>query len=121
MKNIGKNDELINLLSGDLSLLSSKLYRIDIHNDATLGLVIELYIELLYAKTDKQIKLVFSGIEEYSFYHQQAHYFYNIEQYKFFKEDNHFYISLDPYTEDEVISPEDQDFILSTGIEGYYI
>jgi hypothetical protein len=121
MRLIGTNDELINLLSGDLSLLSSKLYRIDIHNDATLGLLVELYIELLYAKTDKHIKLVFSQIEEYSFYYQEARNFYYVERYKFFQEDNHFYLSLDPYTEDETISPEDQDFILSTAIEGYYI
>ena len=121
MRYINKNGELINTLSGSLSLLSARLYRINIYNDANLGLLIELYIELLYAQTDKQIKLVFSGVEEYSFYHQQAHYFYYVERYKFFNADNRFYISLDPYTEDETISPEDQNFVLSTEVEGYFI
>jgi hypothetical protein len=118
MKSLGKNEELIKVLSDNLSLLSAKLYKIDIYEDSEYGLTIELYLELLYAKTDKFLTLKFTGIEEFSFYHHRTYYFYNIERYKFFKIESGFYISLDPNSEDEVMSSEDQDFILSTNVEG---
>jgi len=119
MKSIGKNDELIRFLSFDFTLLSAKLYRVNIHDDAVLGLTIELYIELLYAKEDNHTKLVFSGVEEFSLYHHQTCYFGNIERYKFFRDKERFYISLDPVNEDEIIAYEDQYFILSNNVEGF--
>ncbi|MET7001557.1 hypothetical protein [Chitinophaga defluvii] len=119
MKSIGKNDELIRFLSFDFTLLSANFYRINIHDDAVLGLTIELYIELLYAKGDNHVKLVFSGIEEFSLYYHHTCYFGNIERYKFFRDKERFYISLDPASEDEIIASEDQDFILSNNVEGF--
>lgn len=122
MEYIGRNNELIQRFSGDLTLLSSKLHKIDIHDDLGKGLVIELYIELLYAKANKFIKLVFWGIEEYLLYYNHAHDFYNIESYKFLNAGNRYYICLDPYLAgDGLISEEDQDFILSAEVEGYFL
>lgn len=122
MECIGKNDQLINALSGDLSLLSSKLYKIDIHSDFNKELIVELYIELLYARENKFMKMVFSGIEEYSLYYNHNHYFYNIESYKFINTGNRYYISLDPYFEkDGLISAKDQDFILSAEVVAYFL
>ncbi|MEC5143657.1 hypothetical protein [Chitinophaga sp. 212800010-3] len=121
MKAINKNRDLIKYLSGEFSLLSSKLYKIDIYNDAKSDLIIDLYLELLYAKGDNRIKLAFTGIEEFSFYHHHSSYFYNVERYKLLEINDRFYLCLDPSEEVENISTEDQNFILSRDVYGFFI
>ncbi|RAJ83329.1 hypothetical protein CLV59_103293 [Chitinophaga dinghuensis] len=118
---IDKNEGLINYLSGKYSLISSKLYRMDIYNDAKSDLIVDLYFELLYTPVNSRIKLTFTEIEEYSFYHHRSNYFYNVERLKFLRKDNFMYLSIDPYDEDQNISIEDRDFILSKNVEGYFI
>lgn len=120
MRSIGKNEELINELSGELNLTSCKIYKIDIY---MLGenLLIEVYIKLLYSKSEDNIKLRFSQVKEYSFIYNSDYTFYNVEIYKFFKVENDVYISFDPIDEDENVSNSDQDYILSKNVEGFFI
>lgn len=118
---IDKNEGLISYLSKEFSLLSSKLYKVDIYNDIKSELVIDLYLELLYTKANNLVRLTFTEIEEFSFYHHRSSYFYNIERYKFFKNDNSIYLCLDPYEEDQIISREDQNFILSGNVSGNFV
>ena len=48
------------------------------------------------------------------------YYFYNVELLKFFEgDDGLFYISFDPSDEVEIISDEDQDFILCRELSAY--
>jgi hypothetical protein len=117
-KYIEKNKALIGHLSGELRLLDGKLKRIDIYH--TTELTIDLYIELFHGKENKGLKLTFKGIKEYSFY-GYLHNFTDIERYKFFESDKGFYLCLDPFSEEEIIAPEDQDFVLSSSVEGYFI
>lgn len=118
-KYIDKNKQLLEYLTGNKSPISGKVKRIDIYY--TTELIIDLYIELLYSKTDKDVKLTFKGIKEYSFYGYLHNFTYYIERYKFFESDKGYYICVDPSSEEEIISPEDQDFILSASVEGYFI
>ena len=118
---IDKNEGLISYLSGKFSLISSKLNRIDIYNDAKSELIVDLYFELLYTPVNNLVKLTFTEIEELSFYHHRSNYFYNVERLKFLKKDNFMYLSIDPYDEDQNISIEDQNFILSNNVVGYFI
>lgn len=118
MKKIGVNEGLIEYLVGEFTLLSSKISRIDMHT-INYALLIDVYIDLLYSKNEKILKLTFTGIEECSLYYKSSYDFYNIERYKFFKSNNYYYISFDPYDEIEEISSDDQNFILSRNVEGY--
>lgn len=61
-----RNKALIQSLTGDLRILDGILKRTDIYR--TTELMIDLYIQLRYSKSDQMIKLTFTGITEYSFY-----------------------------------------------------
>jgi hypothetical protein len=118
MKKIGNGETLINFFTEERSLVSSKVYRIDIFlKDEDLS--IDLYLELLGSKN--RVKISFCGIKEYSFYHHSDYIFYNIETVKFFKSSEGIYISLDPIDERECISDEDKDYIFSNEVEGFII
>lgn len=116
---LGHNNELINSLSGKQSLTSSIMFKLEISNEPG-ELVIEMCFELPYSKNNNLLKLRFSGIEEYSFYYNSEYIFYNVEICKFFLVDEKVYISLDPEDETEVISENDQDFILCSKVEGLF-
>jgi hypothetical protein len=119
MKYIATNEELLNFLSGDKSLISATISRFDIfYADSKLN--IDVYITLLFSKTEKELKLQFQNVQEYCLFHSADHHFYYIEHYKFFKCDKGFYISFDPVEENLEINPEDNDFILSSSIEGHF-
>lgn len=118
MKYLGKNEELLNFITDDFSLISSKLFELDMHKKDG-ELIIDFYFDLLYSKAETKLKLSFEDIEEFSFYYKSDYIFYNVENYKLFKSGSLFYISLDPYNETQEISPNDQDFILSKSIRGY--
>lgn len=120
MELIGLNEDLINKLSNNLTILDSRLSRIDIFEDDGEELIIDIYLNLSYSKP-KKIKIRFRGIEAYSFLYRKDHYFYFVQNLKFFKKDANFYLSMDPINEKEDISLEDQDYILCTSIEGYFI
>lgn len=119
MRYISENDTLFDLLESEVSIVSSQILGINIHLKDFI-LVIEVDIKLLYGKED-HLKLIFSGIKEYSFYHNSDHIFYNIEVYKLLKKGKLFYISFDPYESDlSEISEKDNDLILCENIEGYF-
>ncbi|WP_119081109.1 hypothetical protein [Chitinophaga alhagiae] len=121
MNYIGENELLIDLLATDYTLLSSTMNKIDIQNGNEGRLYIELHFTLLYSEVCRKIMLRFSEIEEFSFYYNQSHYFYNVEEYKLLKVGDSFYLSLDPFADDanNKVSSKDQDFILCGKVEGF--
>lgn len=119
MRQIAKNNELIEALSGELTLLDGRLTRLDIFEDPVLGLVIDVYIVLL--RTREPIQLRFTEIAEYGFYYSKELSFYFIERYKFISSGDDYYLSLDPSDDLEVVNIADQDFIRSKVVEGFYL
>ena len=112
------NDCLLESFSETFNILDATINELKIYTDKK-SLVIELYMKLSYPQ-GIDLKLNFCGIKEYSFYWDENYIFYNVESYKFFKANNLFYISLDPDGEENIISPNDQDFILCEKIEGLF-
>jgi hypothetical protein len=113
-----KNDSLLELLQGNNSLISGKVIEIEIKRKKSL--CVSITIELLYSKQYLWAQLNFIDVREYSFYYNKENGSYNIERYKFFRcNEGGFYLSLDPVSEDEEISDEDQDFVLSSEIAGF--
>ena len=82
-------------------------------------LYIDIDVSLLYAA--RNCRITFVDVQEYLFYHTADRYFYNIERFKFFKSGELFYISLDPFEEDLSVDERDQDFVLSRGVEGFFL
>jgi hypothetical protein len=113
------NDSLLDYFSETLNILDSNIRDIKIYLDGT-HLIIDIYLCLLYPK-GTNLKLNFQGVKEYSFYWNKNHIFYYVESFKLFKTNNLFYISFDPDGEEDVISPNDQDFILCENIEGLFL
>lgn len=118
MRKIGTGATLFNFFSNNRSLSSSQLYRIDVFVKNEI-LAIDLYINLMYSK--EQVKLSFSGIKKYSFYHTSNWIFYDIEIIKFFQNGEGVYICLDPVDESEHISDDDNDYILCDEVEGFIV
>jgi hypothetical protein len=116
MELIGKDEQIIDTFSKQLTILSGQLEKVSIYQ-VNYTLIIDLEIKLLYS--NKDCKLRFIDIKEYYFYYNSDHYFYNIECFKLFRSEDFFYISLDPADESSTINENDQDFILSRSIEGY--
>lgn len=121
MEIIETQDRLLNILSGNLSLVSSRLTKVCIYDEDN-RLCIDVGLELMYnRKGNNKILLKFIGVEEYSFYYSSHRIFYNVEIYKFFKSGELFYVSFDPVDESEVVSDDDQDYIKAKSIEGYFV
>jgi hypothetical protein len=116
MELIGKDEQIIDTFSKQLTILSGQLEKVIIYQ-VNYTLIIDLEIKILYS--NKDCKLRFIDIKEYYFYYNSDHYFYNIESFKLFRSEDFFYISLDPADESSNINENDQDFILSRSIEGY--
>ncbi|HEY4322902.1 MAG TPA: hypothetical protein VGN20_02920 [Mucilaginibacter sp.] len=120
MKYIAKNEDLLSFLSEDKSIIDATITRFDIYN-ADNRLNIDVYITLLYSKSDKELKLRFKDVLQYCMFYTRDHNFYYIERYKLFKCDEGFYVSFDPFDENLEIQSEDNDFILSSEVEGYFL
>ena len=120
MQLIETGDKLINALSYNLSLISSQLYKVCIYNEDNL-LYIDVGVELMYKNENNRILLRFVDVKEYSFYYSSHRIFYNIEAYKFFKSGDLYYASFDPVDESEVIADNDQDYIKSKSVNGYFV
>lgn len=74
----------------------------------------ELSISMtIHLATGGQMSLVFSGVEESSFYHHWKYDYYLINDLKLLKTESAVYISMDPDETSEGISEEDQNFILA--------
>lgn len=119
MEFIGKQENIVDKLQSELTLLSSRIERVNIYvNDHIL--CIDIDVELAYKKNGNKILLKFIDVLEYSFFYRSHRYFYNVEIFKLFKTDNYFYVSFDPLDESENISEDDQDYIKAKNIEGYF-
>ena len=125
MQTIGKNSEVLNYLSGNLSLLDATIskFEISLVEDSLVGdsLNISIYFQLMKrTKTDIKVLLIFKEVIEYSFYHNSKYSFYYVEELKFFETEGKFYFSGDPY-HTEGVSENDNDFIMSRELEGYIL
>ncbi|MCC6287042.1 MAG: hypothetical protein IT249_04090 [Chitinophagaceae bacterium] len=121
MQLLATQEDLVNILHGNLSLISAQILKIVIYVDNDL-VCIDIEIILLYPKKQSNNSLIlkFIDVQEYSLYYLSHRIFYNIEIVKFFKYGSLFYISFDPIDEKEEVDDEDQDFIKAKFIEGYY-
>lgn len=118
MKFLGKDNLLFELLTQELSILSSKITAFNIKTKDDF-FIIEVDINLLYSKGDC-LKLIFSKISKYAFYNNSVDDVYYIEDYKLMKKNNLYYISFDPDSNDLTdVSDDDNDFILCESMEGY--
>ena len=108
---IAENSNVFNFFNEKKSILSSSLIKLEFYDDSKEGLIIRFYLSLVYP-LNKIISLEFYEIIEYSFFLSTG-YPYNIESYKFFENSDGFYISIDPFSEDQVVSEEDNNFILA--------
>jgi hypothetical protein len=123
VKYIGKNEGLLNFLTGEkINILDAEISRFGIYYE-DYQLKIDIYMTLTksHSQNDRELKLQFQNITECCLYHNSDHHFYCITNYKFFKCDKGFYISFDPYEEISEIQPEDNDFIISKEIEGSFL
>ncbi|PWG81174.1 hypothetical protein DDR33_07235 [Pararcticibacter amylolyticus] len=115
-----KNEELFKLLQGEIAILSCKILGFSIYAEDD-ALVVDVDMKLLYLN-DTCFKIRFLDVKEYAFYHNSNYYFYNVEAFKLLKKGSLFYLSFDPDEEEmSQISPKDNDFILSTEIEGHVL
>jgi hypothetical protein len=119
MNFIAENNQVLEVLSNNESLISSELKKISIYYQDN-GLVIDLNISLIYSKKMKNILLQFIEVSEYSLKYTLDNFFYNIEEYKFYEEKGTFYISLDPnYSVNIERDKNDNDYIVSSKIVLY--
>ncbi|GBC62889.1 hypothetical protein DENIS_3873 [Desulfonema ishimotonii] len=120
MKEIGKNIEVLSILSGENSILDAVLKRIIILQEDVLK--VELLLQMRPNSEFDRVLLKFINVSEYCFYYNDETIFYNIERYKFFYDHpNGFYICLDPEEESQKPSDSDQDFIVAQNLVAYSI
>jgi hypothetical protein len=122
MKFIGKDEVLFELLKDvQIRLLDSMIKRINIFTQG----IEELYIEIDFDYSQYQgcyLRLKFSDIKEYSFYHNNTHTFSYVECFKLIKDGEFFYFSFDPEDEFSTVASEtDQDLIVCGSFEGHFI
>jgi hypothetical protein len=124
MKYIERDEALFVLLKeGEIVLRDSSIKRINIFIEEIEGGAgwEGLYIEIDFADPsylNQYLRLRFSGINEFSFYHHYTHNFRYIENFTLLKHENQYYFSFAP--EDErspTISENDQDLILFENFE----
>jgi len=119
-KQIFENDSVIPFFGNEHSLISSEIKAINIHFFEEI-LTIDIDLKLQYSKNDKNFRLRFSDVIEYSFYHNSNYYFYNVVNVKFFKINDLYYLSLDPDESCISKSDNDNDFILGKKLQAFEI
>jgi len=122
MELIGNDEVLFELLkTWEVTIHDSVVKRINIFIEETNGLHIEIDFDDAKYKGN-YLRLRFSGIKEYSFYHNNTYHFYNVESFKLIKDGEFFYLSLDPEDESSTFATDhDQDLIVFKSFEGYFI
>lgn len=116
--NFIENDEALKFFNNDNSLISATVKSFHIY-ELDGYLTIDMDVVLLYAKINKDFRIRFRDVIEYSFYHNHNYYFYDIANVKFFKEANLYYLSLDPDDTSAFKSDQDNDYILSNKIQAF--
>ena len=120
MKLIGTDEEVINYLTRNNSLISSIVYEIKIYEEKeTFSLSVDVYFKLAYTKADFLLK--FKRVKQYYFSWDEKYSFYNVEYLKFLKTNDSIYLSLDPDEGVLDVSDDDKDIIVSKSVEGYLI
>ncbi|MDX8570397.1 hypothetical protein OZ666_01800 [Elizabethkingia sp. HX QKY] len=109
--------KIIDLFSGENSLISTNVEEIKLEKDE-FG---ELQIHILISNFSKKSKffrvhLLFTKIVEFQFYYSSNYSFYNIENYKLLYIEDQVYLSLDPDEHLESKSDKDLDFILAKNV-----
>jgi len=118
---IGKDEALLQYLTGINSIISGTVHRIVTDLQPMSTSTVGIYIELLYAKTNKHILIRFTDVQVFDFIYDGNLYPYYIERFKLFKTESGFYFSLDPWNEEETIDDRDQDKMRANGMEGFII
>jgi len=120
-KLVDKDLGLYERLMKDIHIISSSVKRFNIFISDDEGLTIEIDFELLY-DLGSVLRVRFKRVKEYSFYWNSTHNFYYVERFKLIRKTDLFYLSLDPEDESSLdISENDQDFILFSGFEAWYV
>jgi hypothetical protein len=116
---IYSDEKLIARFLGNNSLLDGKIGKIEIFSSG-LSVCVNMIFYMRSSSDYQKLQFRFVGCKKYSFLYSEEYYFYDVELLKFFQtEDGLFYISFDPCDEIEVISDEDQDFILCREVYAY--
>jgi hypothetical protein len=115
------NEQVIDYLVGDNSILDSKVQSIFIKaEDEKVNLEIELIMRA--SAEHSVIRLVFSDCVGYSFSYSDDYIFYNVESFKLIKtEGGLFYMSIDPFDDIQLPSDEDMDAVESRSIELFFV
>ena len=119
MKLIQKQADLFDLIKKEkVKIRDSQIAKIcisSLNNEALIE------VDLLHSNRDV-IRLRFSKIKEYWFYHSSRYIFYNVESFKLIRSGGLFFISFDPEDEGSLeMSENDQDSILFEDFEAYYL
>ncbi|MGZ5304051.1 MAG: hypothetical protein ACXWDO_08075 [Bacteroidia bacterium] len=124
MKKIGQNEELLDVLAFEESLLDGTLTGISF-NYNEYSFTIEIDVKLISSKIYRKVRLVFSQVKEFCFFDDSASYVIAATIYianlKFFKFEDGFYISIDPFEEVDYPQKDDNFYILSKELVGYDI
>lgn len=116
------NNDVFTKGRDEFPLLDSKLLSMLIYSSETEGVCIELVFDVSHRLKRNRMKLVFKRVLQYSFYYDLKFSFYYVERFKFFplNDKGQFYLSLAPIDEDEIISEEDEDIIISENVALFY-
>lgn len=122
MELIGKDEVLFELLKNvKIRILDSMVKKINIFIENVDDLFIEMDFDHLQFQ-GYYIRIRFSGIKEYSFYHHHHYIFRNVENFTILRHDGLYYLSITPDDErSSLISEDDQDFILCSSFEAYFL
>ncbi|MCR6653108.1 MAG: hypothetical protein NVV73_17190 [Cellvibrionaceae bacterium] len=116
MKTVLSDDDVIDCLRGENSLLDGQIKKIEIDGEND-GVKIYVHIHMRRNSDYESAVVEFIDCEEYCFSFSSDFYFYCIESLKFFKTDGGmFYVSFDPFDAGDQICNEDKDVILSRSI-----
>ncbi len=113
---IGKDIEVFQYLIGNNSIIDREILRISLYYDH-FKLKGEIILGSKKNSDYNKLILIFSEVEEFSFFKNRNDSLGYITLEKFFTTgENEFYLSLDPYDEMKMINENDNDFILARSI-----
>ncbi|WP_345949833.1 MULTISPECIES: hypothetical protein [unclassified Mucilaginibacter] len=119
MKFIGHDSDIINYLTGDLTLLNAVVKQFRTH-DVEGSPAVSIMFELAYTEAD--VMLIFRDVFKNGFEGNPAAELYQVDSCKFYHIGSKVYLSLDPDESEDGyngISEDDNDFVLATSVEGY--
>ena len=112
-----KQDELLNMLSSNLTIINSRVLSFKIEYNES-GLLCTIEFLLSPHRKGEVLCLSFKNIIEYSFAYSNDFSFYNVETYKFLIIEGNFYLSLNPSDDNLARSDEDEDYVFAEVVWG---